>query len=165
MRAFTLMTRWSQKTTNRRKSDRPEKLPVAELVGASQHSLALAAFLVLFKELITKGPLGALSATTQEQIVRAKPDALLCTLLDDPARNEDASIPIFVEAHPGRFHYIVDWYRYGSICLPHNISVKEMQRECAFFQLPDGLSIEQECVRPPKALKVLQGVATKAQER
>mmetsp|Transcript_21257 Transcript_21257/g.47630 ORF Transcript_21257/g.47630 Transcript_21257/m.47630 type:complete len:235 (-) Transcript_21257:61-765(-) len=100
-----------------------------------------------------------------EQTVRAKPETLLCTLLDDPARSKDASAPVFVEADPGLFGYIMAWYRYGSICLPHNISLEEMQRECAFYQLPDGLSIKQECVRPHQALKVLQDVAAKAKER
>eukprot|EP00971_Amphidinium_carterae_P167726 3323403-Amphidinium_carterae.1 len=55
----------------------------------------------------------------------------------------------------------MDWYRYGSMCLPHNVSVKEMQRECAYFQLPDGLSIEQESARPATAVRVLE-VATAA---
>eukprot|EP00971_Amphidinium_carterae_P196169 3892462-Amphidinium_carterae.1 len=72
-------------------------------------------FSVFFKELISRCfsksssrcYLWRLSATTEEQIVRAKPDALLCTLLDDPARSEDASTPIFVEADPGLFRYIV----------------------------------------------------------
>eukprot|EP00971_Amphidinium_carterae_P031989 630159-Amphidinium_carterae.1 len=33
------------------------------------------------------------------------------------------------------------WYRYGSILLPANISVAEMRRECAFYQLPDDVKV------------------------
>ena len=71
----------------------------------------------------------------------AKPDTLLCTLLDDPEQRDSSSKSIFIEADKERFRYIVDWYRYGSICIPHNISMQEMRRECAFFQLPDETKI------------------------
>eukprot|EP00971_Amphidinium_carterae_P001954 39092-Amphidinium_carterae.1 len=37
----------------------------------------------------------------------------------------------------------MDWYRYGSMLLPRDISVEEMRRECAFYQLPDEVMIEQ----------------------
>eukprot|EP00971_Amphidinium_carterae_P077719 1536712-Amphidinium_carterae.1 len=49
--------------------------------------------------------------------------------------------PIFVEADAERFRYIVDWYRYGRIHLPECISMAEMRRECAFYQLPDTVEI------------------------
>mmetsp|Transcript_21036 Transcript_21036/g.48291 ORF Transcript_21036/g.48291 Transcript_21036/m.48291 type:complete len:201 (+) Transcript_21036:33-635(+) len=77
-----------------------------------------------------------------EQTARAKPDTLLCTLLDDTAREDEASTPIFVEADPARFRYIMDWYRYGSMSLSRDISVEEMRRDCAFYQLPDGVPIK-----------------------
>ena len=48
-----------------------------------------------------------------EQTVRAKPDTLLCTMLDDPARTgkKQSSKPIFVEANAKLFPFILDWYR------------------------------------------------------
>ena len=77
-----------------------------------------------------------------EQTIRARGDTLLATLLDDPQR--DTRHEICVEGNKQRFRYILDWYRYGSILLPYSISVAEMRRDCAFFQLPDDLSIQNE---------------------
>mmetsp|Transcript_9217 Transcript_9217/g.21316 ORF Transcript_9217/g.21316 Transcript_9217/m.21316 type:complete len:238 (-) Transcript_9217:46-759(-) len=75
-----------------------------------------------------------------ERVVRAKPDTLLCTLLDDFAR-QDKSKSIYVDADPIRFRYILDWYRYGSIRIPGNMGIAEIRRELAFYQLPDGVKI------------------------
>eukprot|EP00971_Amphidinium_carterae_P138414 2742803-Amphidinium_carterae.1 len=36
------------------------------------------------------------------------------------------------------------WYRYGSILLPAHISIDEMRRECAFYQLPDDVKVLRE---------------------
>ena len=44
-----------------------------------------------------------------EQSIRAKPETLLCTLLDDPERS-DLGKPIFVNGDAKRFRYILDWY-------------------------------------------------------
>mmetsp|Transcript_21497 Transcript_21497/g.39421 ORF Transcript_21497/g.39421 Transcript_21497/m.39421 type:complete len:249 (+) Transcript_21497:68-814(+) len=78
-----------------------------------------------------------------ESTIRAKPDALLCTLLDDPAR-KDKTAPIFVQGDKRLFPYVLAWYRYGSICLPSSISLDEIRRECAFYQLPDDVTIKRE---------------------
>ena len=43
--------------------------------------------------------------------MRAKPDTLLCSLLDDPERKNFECEPIFVEGDKQRFRYILDWYR------------------------------------------------------
>ena len=51
-----------------------------------------------------------------------------------------------VEGNKERFRYILDWYRYGSILLPRSIGMSEMKRDCAFFQLPDDIKIQQEYV-------------------
>ena len=48
------------------------------------------------------------------------------------------------ERMPQRFRYILDWYKYGHICIPATIGMEEMRRECAFFQLPDDVKITQE---------------------
>lgn len=77
-----------------------------------------------------------------EQMIHAKGDTLLATLLDDP--QHDAMPEICVEGNKQRFRYILDWYLYGSILLPHSISLAEMRRDCAFFQLPDDLPIQRE---------------------
>ena len=79
-----------------------------------------------------------------EHLVRAKPDTLLCTLLDDPEHKNNVDKPIFVQADEQRFRYILDWYRFGSICIPFGIGMEEMRRECAFFQLPDDVKISRE---------------------
>mmetsp|Transcript_60206 Transcript_60206/g.143502 ORF Transcript_60206/g.143502 Transcript_60206/m.143502 type:complete len:216 (-) Transcript_60206:11-658(-) len=90
-----------------------------------------------------------------EDMVRAKPNALLCTLLDDPGYRE-RSEPIFVAADPKLFRYILAWYRFGSICLPSAISMEEMQRECAFYQLPDNVKMSRE--RPTAASAITTAV-------
>mmetsp|Transcript_50519 Transcript_50519/g.117946 ORF Transcript_50519/g.117946 Transcript_50519/m.117946 type:complete len:309 (-) Transcript_50519:191-1117(-) len=96
-----------------------------------------------------------------EQTIRAKPDTLLCTLLDDLGRT-DKSQPIFVDGNPKRFSYILDWYRYGSICIPRSLGMEEMRRECAYFQLPDTLKISRERASLEEAVECLQEVRKKA---
>ena len=82
-----------------------------------------------------------------EQTIRAKPDTLLCTMLDDPAcsgKPEKSTEPVFVEANAKLFPFILDWYRYGTILIPSSMSLQQMRRECAFFQLPDAVSIKRD---------------------
>mmetsp|Transcript_68415 Transcript_68415/g.127670 ORF Transcript_68415/g.127670 Transcript_68415/m.127670 type:complete len:226 (+) Transcript_68415:65-742(+) len=93
-----------------------------------------------------------------EQTLRSKPDTLLCTMLDDPART-DKHAPLFVEADPERFRYILDWYRYGSMLLPESISIAEMRRECAFYQLPDHVKI---CRERPTAADIQEAASAAA---
>mmetsp|Transcript_38647 Transcript_38647/g.86899 ORF Transcript_38647/g.86899 Transcript_38647/m.86899 type:complete len:217 (-) Transcript_38647:12-662(-) len=75
-----------------------------------------------------------------ERVVRARPETLLCTLLDDPARKAKSE-PIFVDADPKRFRYILDWYRYGSIRIPGSMGMLEMKKELAFYQLPEDVKV------------------------
>mmetsp|Transcript_53833 Transcript_53833/g.99513 ORF Transcript_53833/g.99513 Transcript_53833/m.99513 type:complete len:324 (+) Transcript_53833:72-1043(+) len=96
-----------------------------------------------------------------EQTIRAKPDTLLCTLLDDIGRKDKAQA-IFVDGNPKRFPYILDWYRFGSICIPRSIGMDEMRRECAYFQLPDDLKISRERASLEEAVECLQEVRKKA---
>ena len=105
-----------------------------------------------------------------EQTIRAKGDTLLATLLDDPQRGH--VFEIYVEGNKQRFRYILDWYRYGSILLPQSISLAEMKRDCAFFQLPDDVNIQHEQPRLvetegmlEKRLKeILSSIETKRQD-
>mmetsp|Transcript_12271 Transcript_12271/g.28671 ORF Transcript_12271/g.28671 Transcript_12271/m.28671 type:complete len:247 (+) Transcript_12271:59-799(+) len=108
------------------------------------------------------------------QTIEAKPETLLCTLLHDPAgastkehhgtASAATGVELFVEADPKRFRYILDWYRYGSICLPCSISVQEMRRECAYFQLPDDLKISRERPSPTEGVAALQAALDAAKE-
>mmetsp|Transcript_47718 Transcript_47718/g.87713 ORF Transcript_47718/g.87713 Transcript_47718/m.87713 type:complete len:215 (+) Transcript_47718:54-698(+) len=98
-----------------------------------------------------------------EQTIRSKPETLLCTMLDDPARKEKHG-PLFVEADAMRFRYIMDWYRYGSMLLPSSVSVEEMRRECAFYQLPDDVKICRERPTMADAMK-MQDAAARAREQ
>lgn len=76
-----------------------------------------------------------------EQTVRSRGGTLLCDLLDDPERKNKCT-PIYVEGDSDRFRYILDWYRYGTICVPFTVSLEEITRECAFFGLPDDIQIK-----------------------
>ena len=50
-------------------------------------------------------------------------------------------------------------YRYGSICIPSRLSVEEMRRECAFYQLPDDVKITRE-----RAVDVMPAFARELRE-
>lgn len=73
------------------------------------------------------------------QTIEARPSTLLACLLDDIGFEED--IPLFVDANPDRFGYILDWYRHGEVFLPQTISVQAFIRDARFFLLPDTLRI------------------------
>eukprot|EP00403_Amphidinium_massartii_P012811 CAMPEP_0178425688 /NCGR_PEP_ID=MMETSP0689_2-20121128/28850_1 /TAXON_ID=160604 /ORGANISM="Amphidinium massartii, Strain CS-259" /LENGTH=251 /DNA_ID=CAMNT_0020047355 /DNA_START=195 /DNA_END=947 /DNA_ORIENTATION=+ len=91
---------------------------------------------------------GGVMFDVMEQTIRAKGETLLSSLLDDPGRvkDEQQAAPIFIEADPICFRYILQWYRYGSICLPVTISMADMRRECAYYSLPDDVRISREAV-------------------
>ncbi|CAK9016247.1 Reticulocyte-binding protein 2 homolog a [Durusdinium trenchii] len=97
-----------------------------------------------------------------EQTLRAKGDTLLVTLLDDHWRTKTKEI--CVEGNKERFRYILDWYRYGSILLPWNISVAEMKRDCAFFQLPDDVQIRRESATISDGIGMLADVQKEVEE-
>ena len=69
-----------------------------------------------------------------------------------------------VEGNKERFRYILDWYRYGSILLPWNISVAEMKRDCAFFQLPDDVQIRRESATISDGIGMLADVQKEVEE-
>mmetsp|Transcript_44789 Transcript_44789/g.106314 ORF Transcript_44789/g.106314 Transcript_44789/m.106314 type:complete len:299 (-) Transcript_44789:185-1081(-) len=80
-----------------------------------------------------------------EHIIRAKGETLLTTLLDDPGRVEGKAI--FVSGNPKLFPLILDWFRFGgAILIPSSVSLQQMQRECAFYQLPEEVPIKRERV-------------------
>mmetsp|Transcript_43106 Transcript_43106/g.78380 ORF Transcript_43106/g.78380 Transcript_43106/m.78380 type:complete len:246 (-) Transcript_43106:150-887(-) len=80
-----------------------------------------------------------------EQVVRSKPDTLLCTLLDDPARKSEETA-IFVDRSADLFDLVMDWYRHGYVLLPPGVGMERMKLECAYYALPDDVEIRQECV-------------------
>jgi len=73
------------------------------------------------------------------QTIEARPSALLASLLDDIGT--DSAQPIFVDANPDRFAYILDWYRYGEIHLPADYPVMALLNDARFFLLPDSVNI------------------------
>mmetsp|Transcript_71898 Transcript_71898/g.134434 ORF Transcript_71898/g.134434 Transcript_71898/m.134434 type:complete len:251 (-) Transcript_71898:120-872(-) len=77
------------------------------------------------------------------QVVRSKPETLLCTLLDDPARKSGKK-PIFIDRNASLFDSILDWYRHGFIILPPGVGMDRMRLECAYYQLPDSVGIRVE---------------------
>jgi len=78
-----------------------------------------------------------------EQTILSRGDTLLSDLLGDP-EHKGKPDPIYVEGDKQRFRHILDWYRFGSICIPHTISVDEMRKDCDFYKLPDTVSIKRE---------------------
>mmetsp|Transcript_58764 Transcript_58764/g.108460 ORF Transcript_58764/g.108460 Transcript_58764/m.108460 type:complete len:236 (+) Transcript_58764:70-777(+) len=78
------------------------------------------------------------------QVVRSKPETLLCTLLDDPANKRGAKEPIFIDRSAELFDAILDWYRHGFILLPPGVGVERMKLECAYYALPDSVEIRLE---------------------
>mmetsp|Transcript_72736 Transcript_72736/g.135912 ORF Transcript_72736/g.135912 Transcript_72736/m.135912 type:complete len:237 (+) Transcript_72736:84-794(+) len=80
-----------------------------------------------------------------EHVVRSKPETLLCTLLDDPARTS-VEEPIFIDRSADLFDAIMDWYRHGFILPPLGIGLERMRLECAYYALPDDVEIRFEDV-------------------
>mmetsp|Transcript_61343 Transcript_61343/g.142745 ORF Transcript_61343/g.142745 Transcript_61343/m.142745 type:complete len:262 (-) Transcript_61343:71-856(-) len=73
------------------------------------------------------------------QTIRARPSTLLAQLIDDI--DTDSAQPIFVDANPDRFAYVMDWYRYGEIHLPVGYPTKVILNDARFFLLPDFVLI------------------------
>ncbi len=44
------------------------------------------------------------------ELIRSKPTTMLAQLLEDVST--DVAEPMFIDANPGRFEHILDWYRY-----------------------------------------------------
>eukprot|EP00927_Polykrikos_kofoidii_P034421 TRINITY_DN29219_c0_g1_i1.p1 TRINITY_DN29219_c0_g1~~TRINITY_DN29219_c0_g1_i1.p1 ORF type:complete len:261 (-),score=22.55 TRINITY_DN29219_c0_g1_i1:127-876(-) len=78
-----------------------------------------------------------------ERTIRSKGRTVLLDMLEDPGR-KDKTAPIYAEGDCERFRHILDWYRFGSLKIPMSISLDEMQRECAFYGLPEDVNIERE---------------------
>mmetsp|Transcript_17455 Transcript_17455/g.40987 ORF Transcript_17455/g.40987 Transcript_17455/m.40987 type:complete len:278 (-) Transcript_17455:173-1006(-) len=71
--------------------------------------------------------------------IEARPATLLANLLDDVGTN--SAQPLFVDANPDRFAYILDWYRFGEIHLPDGFPTKAILNDARFFLLPDAVKI------------------------
>lgn len=77
------------------------------------------------------------------QLIRARGNStLLATLLDDVST--DWAQPIFVDANPDRFSYILDWYRYGEMFLPDSCHVDALLKDARFLLLPEQLRINRD---------------------
>jgi len=74
------------------------------------------------------------------QLVRSRPDTLLANLLQDMG-DSATSKPIFVDAAPSRFPFILDWYRYGEIHVPGSVPVAAVMQDARHFQLPDEVVV------------------------
>mmetsp|Transcript_33976 Transcript_33976/g.62180 ORF Transcript_33976/g.62180 Transcript_33976/m.62180 type:complete len:234 (+) Transcript_33976:61-762(+) len=78
-----------------------------------------------------------------ENVVRSKPDTLLCTLLDDLGK-ESKEGAIFIDRSADLFDPILDWYRHGFMWLPPGVGMERMRQECAYYALPDDVEIRVE---------------------
>jgi len=72
------------------------------------------------------------------QTIEAWPDTFLASLVDDIGTNTGE--PIFVDANPERFGYILDWYRYNEMYVPEFV-MGAVLRDAKFFLLPDVVRI------------------------
>mmetsp|Transcript_99438 Transcript_99438/g.197035 ORF Transcript_99438/g.197035 Transcript_99438/m.197035 type:complete len:272 (+) Transcript_99438:111-926(+) len=73
------------------------------------------------------------------QTIQTRPSALLASLVDD--LGTDSSRPMFIDANPDRFSYILDWYRYGEMFIPNDSTIEAVLRDARFFLLPDVIRI------------------------
>jgi len=73
------------------------------------------------------------------QTIDSRPGTLLSSLLDDI--DTDVDQPIFVDANPDRFAYVLDWYRHGEIHLPTGYPVRAVLNDARFFLLPDSVYV------------------------
>mmetsp|Transcript_86808 Transcript_86808/g.202012 ORF Transcript_86808/g.202012 Transcript_86808/m.202012 type:complete len:281 (-) Transcript_86808:47-889(-) len=83
------------------------------------------------------------------QTIEARPSTLLASLMDDIGT--DSTQPMFVDANPDRFAYILDWYRYGEMHLPDGYPLKAILNDARFFLLPDAVKINgsRHALQPP----------------
>jgi len=65
------------------------------------------------------------------QTIQTRPSALLASLVDD--LGTDSSRPMFIDANPDRFSYILDWYRYGEMFIPNDSTIEAVLRDARFF--------------------------------
>lgn len=72
------------------------------------------------------------------KLIRTKPSTLLAQLLNDAASTSE---PMFVDAAPERFSYLLDWYRYGEINVPRYVPVASLLRDAEYFNLPSELIV------------------------
>jgi len=73
--------------------------------------------------------------------IESQPSTMLASLLSDIGTDVVSGKPLFVDANPDRFQYILDWYRYGELFVPSHCSIKAILRDCRFFMLPDSVKI------------------------
>eukprot|EP00928_Gymnodinium_smaydae_P047229 TRINITY_DN31505_c0_g1_i1.p1 TRINITY_DN31505_c0_g1~~TRINITY_DN31505_c0_g1_i1.p1 ORF type:complete len:314 (+),score=22.50 TRINITY_DN31505_c0_g1_i1:55-942(+) len=73
------------------------------------------------------------------QTIEGKPSTMLACLLDDVGT--DSSVPIFVDANPDRFSYILDWYRFGEMHIPRDLPVDAILCDARYFLLPNTVKI------------------------
>jgi len=69
------------------------------------------------------------------QTIVAHPSTLLASMLDDISVNPEK--PVFVDANPERFGFILDWYRYGEMYAHVDGLIPALLRDACFFLLPD----------------------------
>jgi len=83
------------------------------------------------------------------QTILACPSTLLASMLEDISVNPEK--PIFVDANPERFSFILDWYRYGEMYAHVDGLVPALLRDACFFLLPDVVIINGRSftLRPP----------------
>jgi hypothetical protein len=73
--------------------------------------------------------------------IENKPSTMLASLVSDIDTDSNGRRPIFVDANPNRFQYILDWYRYGEMYVPDHCPINAVLRDCRFFMLPDSIRI------------------------
>jgi len=83
------------------------------------------------------------------QTIVAHPSTLLASMLDDIGT--DPGQPLFVDANPERFGFILDWYRYGEMYAHVDGLIPALLRDASFFLLPDVVIINGRSftLRPP----------------
>lgn len=82
-------------------------------------------------------------------IIRQHNATLLASLLDDIGT--DRTVPIYVDANPDRFAYVLDWYRYHEMMVPRE-AVEAVLRDARYFLLPDTIKVNGEVRSVRKAL-------------
>ncbi|TGZ65518.1 hypothetical protein CRM22_005831 [Opisthorchis felineus] len=74
--------------------------------------------------------------TTTTTTLKHDPDSYLAKLLTNSSALRDVNHNLFIDRDPSLFRYILDYCRYGKLCIPRNFDeLERLKEEATFYKL------------------------------
>ncbi|OON18896.1 K+ channel tetramerization domain protein, partial [Opisthorchis viverrini] len=74
--------------------------------------------------------------TTTRTTLEHNPDSYLAKLLTNSSALRDVNHNLFIDRDPSLFRYILDYCRYGKLCIPRNFDeLERLKEEASFYEL------------------------------